>query len=69
MEHEVTIDTVIFRIRAHHLVDGTCEVALLVQYIVELQHYAQVALHEGMAYLCIPNQFIGVHRRVAVATT
>ncbi len=69
MEHEVTIDTVVFRIRAHHLIDGTSEVALLMEYIVELEHHAQVALHEGMAYLCIPYQFIGVHRRIAVATT
>ena len=69
MEHGIAVDAVIPCIATLEGVDGTAEVALLVQQVVELeQHGEGLALEEALRYLSVPYQLVGVHRVVVIST-
>ena len=69
MEHNVAVDGVILCISAAHGVDGPCQVALLVEDVVELDAECQrITTEHRLRYLGIPQQLVGVERGIAVAT-
>ena len=69
MEHTVARDGVVLRIRAAHRADRADERGLLLEDIIELQRDSErLALEETLRDLCIPDEFVGIHRRVVVAS-
>ena len=70
MQHGVAVDAVILDVAALRGVDGSAEVALVVENVVKLQHHRQrLALEEALCYLRVPHQLVRVHRLVAVAAS
>ena len=67
--HPVGVDSVVLRVAARSSRDVSTDVAALVQNIVGSEHQCGgFSLQEAVADLCIPNQFVGVEFRRAVAT-
>lgn len=70
VQHGIAVDAVIFGVAALHGINGSAEVALIVQDVVELQRQCEVALfQQTLRQLHVPHQFVGVHSLVVVATT
>ena len=65
VEHGVAVYAIVTRVAALHRVDGAAEIALFVQYVVQLQRHGKgVAFQETLAKLHVPYQLVGVHRTV-----
>ena len=63
MEHAVTRDGVVLRIRAAHRADRADERGLLLEDIIELQRDCErLALEETLRNLRIPDELVGIHR-------
>ena len=70
VEHGIRVDAVVLGIGTGHGSKGTAQGALLVQQVVELDHHGEgFALEEALRELGVPNQFVGVHRIVAVSSS
>ena len=68
--HSVTVDAVILGVGTLHSIDRTAVCAHLVQHVIELYGNGEcIAFEEALRYLCIPNQFVGVHRTVVITST
>ena len=68
MEHDVAVDGVVFRISTAHGTDGTAEIALLVQNIIELDTECQgITFQQRLRYLCVPKKLIGVQRCIIIS--
>lgn len=62
MKHSIRIDSVVTRVAALVSVDGTADVAAVLQNIIPLERDGQsVALQERLGHLRVPKQFVGVH--------
>ena len=69
VQHGVAVDAVVFGVAALHGINGSAEVALVVQDVVELQRQREVALFEQtLRQLHVPHQLVGVHGLIVVAT-
>ena len=69
MEHGVARDGVVLRIRATHRADRADEGGLLLEDIIELQGDGErPALEEALRDLRIPDELVGIHRRVVIAS-
>ena len=70
MKHGIGVDTVVLGIATGVGVDPTLEVALLLEQVVEIEcHDEGLALEEGLGDLSVPDEFVGVHRRVVISPT
>ena len=70
VQHCIAGNGIILRITALHGVEDTANGRLLMQDIVELQRDGQcITPQERLRQLCIPNQFVGIHRCIAITTT
>ena len=68
MYHGITVDAVVFDVAAAHRCNRTAEIALLRQYVVELQRHGEgTASKKSLRQLRVPHQFVGIHRVVAVS--
>ena len=69
MKHGIGSNGVNLRVTPSVGVHCTGEVGLLVQDVIPLQHDGErLAAQETVAQLCIPNEFVGIQRLVAVAS-
>ena len=67
VQHGVRVDAVIPCITTTGSTYPTFIVALLSQQVVEVQrHNQRLALQEGLGYLTVPYQFVGVRRRIVI---
>ena len=70
MEHGVAVDAVVASIATGVGVHPSLVVALLLEKVVEVEsHDKSFTAEEGFGDLSVPNQFVGVHGGVVVATT
>ena len=70
MEHGIGVDAVVLGIATGVSVNPTLEVALLLEQVVEIEcHDEGLALEEGLGDLSVPDEFVGVHRRVVISPT
>ena len=68
VKHSVRSDSVDFLVAPTVGVDGTTEVRLFVENVVPLEHHGEfLALEETLRELGIPQQLVGVERRIAIA--
>lgn len=68
MQHDVAVDGVVFCIRPHRGGDGSAEVALLMEQVIELKHDGErFAFEEALRELHVPYKLVGVERVVGVA--
>ena len=70
MNHTIASDGVILGITALGGRDDMADGGLLMQDVVELERDGEsLALEEALRHLGIPDEFVGVHRVVGIATT
>ena len=70
MEHGIAVNAIILCITTHERIDRTAEITLLMKNIIELQTYRQrLSFHQSLRKLCIPYQFVGIHRGITVTST
>ena len=70
MEHGIRVDAVVTRLSAAVGIHPAAEVRLLAQEVVEVQgHDERLVSQERLRHLTVPDQLVGVLRRVAVTTT
>ena len=70
MEHSVAVDTVVAGVAAAGGADPPLVVGLLAEEVVDVEgHDEGLALEEGFRQLAVPDELVGVHRRVVVAPT
>ena len=68
MEQAVGGNDVVERFGAALRVDVTAHVGEIAEQVEAVEHQRQVAVHEAFGQSGVPYQFVGVHRRLAVAT-
>ena len=69
VEHGIGIDAVILRIAAPRSIHPALVVALLTQQVVEVQgHDERFVLEERLRQLSVPDEFVGIHRGVVIAS-
>ena len=62
MTHQIRIDGVAFLVATHRSVNGTTNVAALIENVVSSKCYRCVsALEEAITGLRIPNELVGIH--------
>lgn len=70
VQHAIAIYGIVLCVAAHGCVYGAAYIALLVQNIIQLEcHCERIAFQEARCYLSVPQEFVGVERRVVKAST
>lgn len=67
--HHIGVYSIGPRVASHGCADRTADAALFLQDVIPLYNDGGSSLlQEGLAYLCVPYQFVGVHAGIAISS-